>query len=72
MQSLWWIIVVIFLPIVGGVAIPLLNFRVRKVREIYVTTVVLITSLLTVFLLLEKPEGVISLISLSSSIDISF
>ena len=72
MQSLWWIIAVIFLPVVGGVAIPLLNFRARKAREIYVMSIVLLTSLLTVVLLLEKPEGVIPLISLSNSIDISF
>ncbi|NCB42512.1 MAG: proton-conducting membrane transporter [Clostridia bacterium] len=72
MQSLWWIIVVIFLPVIGGVAIPLLNFRVRKAREMYIMALVLTTSLLTVFLLLAKPEGALSLISLSNSIDIGF
>lgn len=72
MQSLGLIIIVIFLPIVGGIGIPLLNFRLRKAREIYVMSVVLITSILTVVLLLQKPHGVITLISLSKSIDIGF
>ena len=72
MHSLWLIIAVVFLPVIGGAAIPLLNFGVRKMREIYVMIIVVMTSLLTVILLLNKPEGVISLISLSRSIDISF
>ena len=72
MHSLWWIIAVVFLPVVGGIAIPLLNFSVRKAREIYVMLIVMLTSALTIMLLLQKPEGVITLISLSNSIDISF
>lgn len=62
----------IFIPVIGGMAIPLLNFRTRSTRERYVMGVVLVTSLLTLILLMQRPEGVISFIRLSSSIDIGF
>lgn len=72
MHSTWWIIIAILLPIVGGCIIPLLNFRSRKAREIYVMTVVLTTSFVTLNVLLGKPQGAFALISLTSNIDISF
>ena len=72
MHSTWWIITAILLPIVGGCIIPLLNFRNRKAREIYVMAVVLVTSFITLSLLVKKPEGVIDFVNLTSTIDISF
>lgn len=72
MMSGAWIPIAIFLPILGGIMIPLIGFRRPKCREIYVFSVVLATSLLTAGLMAAPPEGAVSVVNITKTIDIAF
>ena len=62
----------IFLPIAGGALVPLIGFRSRKGREVYVLSVVLVTSVLSTILALDGVGSFAELAALSSSLSISF
>ena len=51
MTSAFILILPILLPMIGGLYIPVANFRDQRWREIYVFTVVTATSLLTLSLI---------------------
>jgi multicomponent Na+:H+ antiporter subunit D len=72
MMSGYWIPIAIFLPILGGVLIPLIGFSRAKTREIYVMSVVLATSFLSAGLMVAPPEGAVSVVSITRTIDIAF
>ncbi len=61
----------VFLPILSGALLPLLRFKKRLYREIYVETFVLATSLIVLALLLRRPEGSVRLFRLTGTLDIT-
>ena len=66
------ILIAILFPILGGPLIPLLDFGVRKTREICVMTIVLITTILALCIIAEGNNEEFVLFHLTSTIDISF
>jgi len=66
------ILIAILIPIIGGAIVPLLKFQNGKKREKYVSLVVIINTILVFFLLCNRPEGVFTLVNLTSSISIAF
>ncbi len=64
--------VVILLPILCGVLIPLIPYKTRLQMEIYIETVVVITSLLVFALLLNRPAGDFVLFRLTGDLSVSF
>ncbi|MCI8513886.1 MAG: proton-conducting membrane transporter [Lachnospiraceae bacterium] len=66
------ILIPILLPVAAGACLPLFHFKERKARERYVTAAVLATSLALLFLILNRPEGVITLLPLTEDLSIAF
>lgn len=64
--------IVILLPVFCGALIPLLPFKNRRQMCIYTEGAVLLTSLLTGYLLFHRPEGVFVLFRLSGNLSVSF
>ena len=67
-----FLLIVILIPLVGGVLIPFLPFRSRKQFEIYTELVVIMASLLVLFLILRRPEGAFTLIHFTGDLTIAF
>ena len=67
-----FILIVILMPIIGGALVPLLDFEVRRMREAYVFSVVLASSVVALSLALQGTETELVLYHLTSTIDIAF
>lgn len=65
------LVIPILLPILGGIFIPLLPLKSRKQRNIYVETVVVITSLLMWYLIITHPVSFTRLINLAGILEVS-
>ncbi len=65
-------VIVILLPVLGGALIPVLPFKKRTWMEIYVESVVLLTSVLVLFLLFHRPGEAFVLFELTGDLNISF
>ncbi|HPF17982.1 MAG: proton-conducting transporter membrane subunit [Bacillota bacterium] len=72
MMSEHWIPIAIFLPVVGGILIPLIGFCRARSREIYLMAVVLATSVLTTGLLVAPPADSVSVVRITNTIDVAF
>lgn len=68
----YWILVAVFLPIIGGVFVPLLPFKQRKHRMIYVEVLVSVASLIVWGLLLGGTTEVFHVIHFVKGLSISF
>ena len=66
------LLIVVMIPLFGGVLIAVLPFRKRGQFEIYTETVVLAASVLFLFLLIKKPAGSFTLIRFVNQLSISF
>ena len=66
------ILIVIMLPIVGGVLLPLLDFDARRAREYYVLAIVIATSVFALSLISGSEGTELILYHLTSTIDIAF
>ncbi len=64
--------IAVLLPILSGALIPLLKFKKRIYREIYVETAVLLTSAMVLTLLLNRPDGSVRLFRLTGDLGITF
>ena len=62
----------VFMPIFFGVLIPLLPFKSRNQRNIYAEVTTILTSCLVLALLLNRPDGVLTLIRFTGNLSISF
>ncbi|MDO4633153.1 MAG: proton-conducting transporter membrane subunit [Eubacteriales bacterium] len=67
-----WMAFAILFPILGGVLIPLLPFGNRKQMLIYVESVVLLNTLVTVNLLLHRPQEVFTAFRFTGYLSVSF
>ena len=66
------ILIAILLPTIGGALLPLLDFRVRKVREYYVMAIVIAASVFAVSIAMNSQGTQFVLYHLTSTIDIAF
>lgn len=71
-MSQYWILAAILLPVVGGVLIPLLPFKSRRMRCIYTEAIVIITSVIVGALLLEGTTVVFHVVRFVNNLTISF
>ncbi|MCM1188627.1 MAG: proton-conducting membrane transporter [bacterium] len=62
---------VVLIPMFGGILVPLLSFRSRRVMLIYMETAVILTSVLVFCLLLYRPEGTLTLFRFTGNLSIT-
>lgn len=72
MMNASFLVIVVLLPMLGGALIPLIPYRSRVWMEIYIEGIVLLTSVLTVLLLLHRPEEAFVLFRFTGNLSISF
>jgi multicomponent Na+:H+ antiporter subunit D len=66
------LLIPVLLPIAAGACLPLFHFKERKHREIYVSAAVILTSLSVLFLILNRPQEALTVLSLTEDLTISF
>ncbi len=71
MGSLFHFLTVIFLPILGGALIPILPFPNRRIKCIYIESLVIINSVLTLALLYHAPNTVFDVIRFTGDLTLS-
>ena len=71
-MSQYWILAAILLPVIGGVLIPLLPFKSRKMRCIYTEAVVIITSVIVGALVCNGTTVVFHVVRFVNNLTISF
>ena len=71
-MSQYWILAAIVLPILGGIGIPLLPFGKRKQMQLYIGTVVLLTSCIVGALLLSGVTETFHVVHFVNDLSISF
>ena len=71
-MSQYWILAAIVLPILGGIGIPLLPFGKRKQMQLYIGTVVLLTSCIVGALLLGGVTKTFHVVHFVNDLSISF
>ncbi len=71
-MSQYWILAAIVLPILGGIGIPLLPFGKRKQMQLYIGTVVLLTSCIVGALLLSGVTKTFHVVHFVNDLSISF
>ena len=64
--------IAVFMPIIFGALVPLLPFKSRSQRNIYIEFTTILTSILVIFILLNRPEGVFTVINFTGNLSISF
>lgn len=72
MMSAGFMVFAILLPILAGALIPLIPFKNRVWMEVYIETVVLITSVVVWCLILNRPEEAFVLFRFTGNISVSF
>lgn len=65
------LIISVLLPIAAGIAVPLLHFRRRILREIFVFSAVAATSVMVLALLIWRPESTLRLFDLDADLTIA-
>lgn len=64
--------IAVLLPLIGGALIPILPFKKRAVRAVYVEAIVILASILTFLLLFNRPEDAVVLFRFTGQLSISF
>ncbi len=65
-------LIVVILPLSAGILMPMLPFRTRRAMLVYLETVVCINSLLVLLLLLNMPEGTITVFRFTGNLSVTF
>ena len=71
-MNAYMMVVAVLLPMFGGILIPLFPFRRRNLMAVYIEILVLITSVLTFSLILNRPENAFVLFKFTGELSISF
>lgn len=66
------ILLVILMPIIAGVLISLFPFKKQRHMEIFLETLIIIDSLLVWYLLLHRPDHIVTLANFTGNLSISF
>lgn len=66
-----FMLLVILIPLFGGILVPLLSFRSRRAMLIYMETVVLLTSVLVILLLFNRPEDTLTVFRFTGNLSIT-
>ena len=66
-----FMLIVILLPLLGGILVPLLHFKSRRSMLIYMETVVVLTSGLMFLLLLNRPEEALTVFRFTGNLSIT-
>ncbi len=64
--------IVILIPILGGALVPLIPFKKRNHRLVFIETIVIINSMLVFSLLMDRPETSFTLMHFTGDLTISF
>ena len=67
-----YIFAVILIPILGGILVPMIPFKNRNYRAVFIETVVIINTLLVFALLTNRPADSFTLISFTGNLTVSF
>ena len=65
-------IIVILIPIIGGVLIPLIPFKNRNIKCIYIESIVLFNMLLVFYMLYQGPTDIFEVIHFTGDLTIAF
>ena len=65
-------LIVILIPILGGALVPLIPFKKRNHRLIFVETIVVVNSILVFSILMNRPESSFTLMHFTGDLTISF
>ncbi|MBR6020720.1 MAG: proton-conducting membrane transporter [Lachnospiraceae bacterium] len=71
-MSAYWLLVPLFLPILGGAVIGIIKPHSRRAMEISVMTVTLLTSACVAFLLYERPAEEAMILRLAETLSVKF
>lgn len=66
-----FMLLVILIPLFGGILVPLLSFKSRRALLIYMETVVILTSVLVLLLLLNRPEDTLTVFRFTGNLSIT-
>lgn len=64
-------LIAILIPVIGGILIMVLPFKNRKVKCIYIESVVILNSLLVFCLLINKPQGRFEIVNFVNNLSLS-
>lgn len=70
-MNAYMMVIAVLLPMFGGILIPILPFRKRKVMAFYIELLVLVTSVLTFLLMMNPPEDAFVLFRFTGRLSIS-
>ena len=65
-----WLLLPIVLPIIAGVFVPLMHFKSRTSREIFVTAFVVINTIITYILIFNGPSETFTLVDMANDLSI--
>lgn len=65
-------LIVILIPILGGICIPLIPFHKRVWKCVYIEAVAVITSIMVFVLLLNRPQNILDVIHFTGDLTIAF
>lgn len=68
----WFLLIPVVLPILGGALIPAFRFQSRRARSIYVEGVVIVTSLLVLSALANRPAGAFTAFGFGGAVTAEF
>ncbi len=71
-MSAYWLLLPLFLPIIGGAALGIIKPHSRRVMEITVMTVTLLTSACVALILAVRPDGEAMILQLAESLSVKF
>ena len=71
-MSTYWLLLPLFLPIIGGAALGIIKPHSRRVMEITVMSVTLLTSACVALILAVRPEGEAMILQLAESLSVKF
>ena len=67
----WMMFLIILIPVLGGISIPLVPIKSRKIKNIYIETIVIINSLLVACLIFYPPEGRFEIVNFIQKLSLS-
>lgn len=71
-MSSYWMLIAILIPLIGGMSISLIKFPSRKIKCIYTESIVLLTSLVVLLLLINRPTSPFILFSFTGNMTVDF